>query len=351
MLNGFLSSIYIRYVTVILLSFELLFVGMDYMGAAHSLPDSANLRLLYAMHIGLGAFKITLPISVVFGVIVAKIHMIRKNELIAIYSLGADKIEALKPFVIISFVVITLFVVLQGNFFYDSKEQSSAIIKNKYFHSDSKNLFLKYDNSYVYIKNLSPILKRAETIEIFELKEKELVRKISAKKGFFINNSWLLYDVKVVNKPVVNGIQQEGITINNLETMRALVGFKPSVMDTVHDGKTTLSFYETLSAFILLFEQDISTDKIRGVFYSNYLSPYFSVLMVVIIFFMVPISVRFFNLALFSSVAVFTTLAGWGVIFTISQLAISGTLNPELAIVFPFLVTLSVTGYLIKKNI
>ncbi|MCV6607502.1 MAG: LptF/LptG family permease, partial [Campylobacterales bacterium] len=320
------------------------------MGVSHKLPDSANLKMLYSMYIGLSALKITLPISVVFGVVAAKIHLIRKNELVALYSIGAQRTTVLMPFIIISTVIIFFFVSLQGVFFHDVEERAQGILKGKYFSSNSKDLFLKYDSSYVYIKDLSPILKKATNIEIYRVNNKELVSKTTGKKAFFINDSWLLYDVEIVNKPVVNGIQQEGISIQKLDTLKALSGFKPTVMDTVHEGKSTLSFVETIGAFALLHGQDISTERIRGVFYANYLVPFFAPLMVIIVFFTVPISVRFFNLALFSSAAVFITLAGWGVIFTSSQLATTGTLNPEIAVILPFVLLSIFVWKLFKKN-
>lgn len=351
MLNNFLSSIYLRYLFVILIAFELLFIGMDYLGVSNKLPDSANLKMLYSFYIGASALKITLPIAIVFAVIAAKIHLIRKNELVAIYSLGVNKVTVLLPFLMISFLAALIFSVAQGIFIYDAKDKATGILKGKYIHDKASNLFLKYNESYIYIKQLYPLQKRAEGIDIYEVDGQDLQRKISAEKAFFINNSWLLYNVEITKKPTVNGLQPKGIIVTEHDTLDVLKGFKPSIMDSVHEWKENLSFSEVVSILALLIEQDISTDRIRGLFYANYIVPFFAPLFVIIVFFAVPISMRFFNLAFFSSLAVFTTLGGWGVIFTLSQLASTGTLHPELAVLFPFIAVSIFAGLLFKKHL
>jgi len=350
LLGRYLAGIYLRYTLLILVALELLMSGMDYIGAQDKLPDSANLKMLYLIFKGSAALKVTLPISVVFGVIVTKIHLIRRNELVATYALGASRSRVLQPFFLSSLTLSLIYVSAYFTAFTQFEEKAEAIKQNRYFSSSTNDLFLKYDESYIYIERLFPLKKEAEGVRIFQLENKELKRYVEAKFARFEEGAWRFPKAKIIEKPKVFGLQKEGIKILEINDYRALEGFKPEIMDTVFEGKTSFMIHDAALAIWLLWDQGIDTTRIRGVFYGLIFLPLFAPIFVVVIFFTVPISSRFFNLALFSSAAVFLTLAGWGLLFTLSQLSISGTLLPELAILLPFAAAVMFAGYLFKKE-
>ncbi len=187
-------------------------------------------------------------------------------------------------------------------------------------------------------------------MEILEVEGGDLVRHISAQRAFFRRNAWQLEGVKQVSKPAVSGLQKEGIRIVRYPHYEALVGFRPEIMDSVYEGRSAFSLIDAARAWHLFSDQQISTDRIRGVFYSGLLFPLFAPIFVVIMFFFVPVSPRFFNVAFFSSMAVLVSLGGWGSLYALSQLARNGTLSAELALVLPFVVSLLIAGYLVRKE-
>ncbi len=352
MLYKFLIAIYLKYFFIILIALELLFIGIDYLGQYTYLPNSANLKLLYIFYNTLGTLKITLPISLVFGVIVSKIHIIKRNELVSIYALGASRSRVLLPFFSASLVVVAVFVLAQGFYFYDAKTKSQDIINKKFASTQLKDLFLTYNDDYIYIASLNPVLKQAENFIVFRLLGGELVQKMQAQRGSFSADVWSLENVTLTDIVAFDTtLQASAIKESHQDKITALEGFKPSIIDSVYEWKEILGFRDLINSIWLMHSQGISTEKLRGIIYSNYLVPFFAPLFTIFIFFAVPISVRFFNVAAFSSLAVFVNLGVWGVLFVLSQLASTSSLNPEVAIILPFLLVSILAGYLFKRHL
>lgn len=351
MLYSFLYKIYIRYFVIILISFEILFAGIDYLDQSSHLGDSANLQFLYVYFTALSALKITLPIALVFAIIISKIHLIRKNELVAIYSLGSTRSNVLAPFLISSILITFVYVFLQGTYFFDSYEKAQALKKDNKQQNVVNNLFFKFNNNYVFIEKLLPEAKRAINFVLFKEQDSQILQKTQAKTAEFIDNGWVLKNAQQITLQDPNNMQNSKISTKIIPSLSVLKGFKPSVMDSVSEYKENLSFTDLFYSFLLLKNQEISTQKIRGLVYSNYIVPFFAPLFTIIVFFTVPISVRFFNIALFSSAAVLITLSSWGILFGLSQLAQTASVNPEVAILLPLGVTTIFTAVLFKRHL
>lgn len=351
MLSRYVAWVYLRYAVLIMTALVLFFVGMDLITEADRLPDSANLIFLYVVFQMSWSLETVMPLSLVFGAIAAKIHLIRMNELVAAYSLGASRGRVLTPFVAVSLLFSLAYIAASTTGFAYSGERAQAIKKDRFLSSVTQDLFLKYDNDFVYIRQLLPLQNEARGLEILEVEGGDLKRHLWADRAVFRNNAWQMEDVTAISKPAVYGLQPEGLRVDFHSNYEALPGFRPEIMDTVYEGKTAFSLIDAARAWLLFSGQKINTDRIRGVFYSSLFFPLFAPLFVVIMFFFVPISPRFFNVAFFSSMAVLVTLVGWGILFALSQLARNGTLQPELAMLLPFTLTVFVAGYLLKKEL
>lgn len=334
-----------------LFTFELLFLGADYIENGSKLDVSANLKLLYTYYVATSALKITLPIATTFAVIATKIHLITKNELVAIYSLGSTRSRALLPLFSASLTISFVYVLLHGLYFYDSQNKAEEIVGGKPTSGIVKNMFLKYDDNYIFIKKLFSVQKRAKGFEIFVMNGDDMVEKIDAKSGRFVDDEWILKGVTRTIKTELGGLKKKRLRVVKQDQIKTLKGFLPSIMNSVYDTQATPSFRDSFDSFLLLVAQNISTQSIRSLVYANYIVPFFAPLFCVVIFFVVPISVRFFNLAIFSSVAVFLSLCVWGVIFILSQLAITGSTNPELAIIMPLVLSTIFASYLFRKHL
>ena len=351
MLDRYIAALYVRYTLLILAALLVFFAGLDLINNLSSLPESANLILLYVLFRAAKALEIVLPLSCVFGAVGAKIQLIRTNELVAIYSLGASRLAVLRPFAVVSLVITLIYIAANTTEFAYASDRADAIKENRFFASATEDLFLKYNNSYIYIKELYPLQNRAKFIDILEVENEDLTRYIRAENASFINDEWRLEDVTVVHKPPINALQDEGIRVERLAEMTALRDFRPDIMDAVYESKIAYSLKDAVGAWRLFADQQINTDKIRAVFYATITTPLFAPIFVVIIFFFVPISPRFFNVALFSSLAVLFVLVSWGALFVLSSMAKNGAVAPELALLLPFAIAAGFAGRLIRRAI
>ena len=349
MLNFYLFRLYLKHFFILFLALEIFYVGIDFLGASKHLPNSANLKLLYSVFMLGASMKVTLPLSLIFAMIWSKIHLIRANELVVLYALGANKKDVIKPFLILSLAFSFAFMALFFTPFAYSEQKALSIKKDRYFVSITDDVFIKYNNFYIYMKQLFALQKTALDLIVFELKDNELNRVIKSQSAFFVNNQWELYDAKItqINKNSdKNSTKLEFFTFKKYHLLK---GFEPKILTKVYEGKTTYSIIDAIRAISLLKKQNINTNKIFASLISTLLMPFFAPIMVVIIFFFVPISVRFFDVALFSSGAIFATLSIWGILFALSTLAQNGALNVYVGIIAPFSLLLLFAIFMYKK--
>jgi len=334
-----ISFLYLKYITIIVFALVLFFVGFDFMGHIDSLPESANLKLLYVLFRSYYALDVLFPISLVFALIVTKITMIRSNSLVAYYSLGYSKLDVLKPFILISTILITAFVGLHMyQPFAKANEYSKNISKNKNSGAPTEHLFFTYEDYFVYFKELHPLQQSAKEIRIFKVKDKDLREITIAKEAKYIKNYWVLKDAKTIIKPENININSEGIKVVHNGDIKLLKNFRPKILDQVYEGASTYSILDAFEAIKILKEQNLNTDKVRSVLYKTIVYPYFVPFLVIIIFFFVPISPRFFNVSLFSFAALIVTLVVWGLFFTLIQLSNAKTVSGEIGIVLPVVI-------------
>jgi lipopolysaccharide export system permease protein len=336
MLYAYLIKLYLRYILIIFTALQLFYVGIDFIGSAPKLPDSANLKLLYVMFMFGTAMKINLPLSLIFALVASKIHLIRANELVVIYALGVSKREVIRPFIWIAALISLAYVAAQATPFAYFDQRALSIKQDKYFVTVTNDVFVKYDNNYIYMERLFPLQKSALGLRIFEIGPEGLQRVITSASAYFINNRWRLYEGEIVTKPKVSGMQPEGLVREGFDTYDLLKGFEPAILDKVYEGKTSYSLSDGLEAIVILSRQDVNIDRIISAMVTTVTIPFFAPLLVVIIFFFVPVSSRFFNIALFSSGAIFTTLVLWGFLIAMSTLAQNGTVNVWLGVMLPF---------------
>ena len=248
---------------IVLISLEIFFVGIDFLQNFKSIPQSANLQLLYLLYNGFFTLTLALPLSIVFGWIITLIVFIRNNEFVAFNALGATNKNIYLPVINISVLLLFLLILLQMTPLAYSSDQKRKILDNQYFTNTKSDIFLKYNDYYVYFKKLYPLEKRAEEIHIFRVDNKDVIETIIAKKAYFQNDKWYVLDAKVITKPKDLDISSSKLNITYEKFLHTLEGFKPKILDSVYENKADLSIYDAISALILLKEQGINTQKIR----------------------------------------------------------------------------------------
>lgn len=350
-LTKYILRKYILHFIIVLVSLQLFFVGMDFLQNSKSLPNSANLQLLYLMYNSFFTLTLTLPLSLVFGWILTLVVFVRNNELVAFTALGSKRSDIYLPVVFISFFLLLVLVFIQMTPLAYSYEQKKKILDGNYFTNTKTDIFLKYDDNFVYFKKLFPLKKQAEDIHIYRVEDKDIVETIIAKKAYFQNDKWYILDAKIVKKPRDLNFGTSKLEVRYEKFLNTLEGFKPKILDNVYETKSNFSITDAISALVLLSKQDVNTDKIRAAIYYETIIPFFVLPLIMIIFAYTSYNRRYFNIGSFTSFSIFGTLVVWGIFFMLHKFSNSGVIKPEFSLLIPFFVWVIMT-YLIyrKKN-
>lgn len=351
-ITKYLLQKFIKNFIIVLLSLEIFFVGIDFLQNFKELPNSANLQLLYILYNSFFTLTLTLPLSLVFGWILTLIIMVKTNELVASLSLGVSYKSIYMPIVRVSLVLVLILIGLQATPLAYSYDQKTRIIDGKYFTSTKNDIFLKYNEYFVYFKKLHPLQKFAEDIHIYKIDGvDDISESIVAKKAYFQNNRWYVIDAKVTKKPKEINWNNSKIEISDEKFLYTLEGFKPKILDNVYEAKSTFSIIDAVSALLLLNDQEINTDKIRAALYYEVVSSLFVLPFIVLIFIYTSFSSRFFNIGIFTSLSISSTLVIWGIFFMLHKFSKSGVVNPEISILLPIFLWYIVTYFLVKRKL
>jgi len=350
-ITKYLLSKYVKYFFIILISLELFFVGIDLLQYFKRLPDSANLQLLYVMYNVFFTLTITLPLSLVFGWIVTLTFLIKDNALVSFYALGLSKKDILVPIILISTLFTFILIALQTTPLAYSYEERNKILDNRYFVNEQNNIFLKYNEYFVYFKKLYPIEKKAIDIHIFKTKDNDVVETIVGEKAFYQNNKWYVINTKITKKPATIDWATSKLDVSYEKFLYTLEGFEPKIISNVYKGKAQYSIIDAVRAILLLDIQEFNTNKIKVILYSQIVMPFFVLPLIVLIFIYTTPSSRFFNSALFLSGMIFLSLSVWGILFLLQKLALGNILLAEVAIIVPVVLCFIITYLLYNKKV
>lgn len=328
---------YLKYISVILFALVFFMVGFDYMDNAHLLK-SANLALIYLTYKAFFAIDMLLPLSLVFAMIATKIFLIRSNALVAIYALGYNKTDVIKPFVAVATLIVTVYVALHATSFARADEYANNIRRSAQFLQPTSNLFFTFKDRFVYFGKLYPLQERAEDIRIFTTNDGVLREILVAEEAYYVNDAWHLGHAVAISKPQQLSLESEGIGVHTSEGLELLKGFRPKILDQVYEGKVNYTILDAIDALMLLGDQNVNVDKIKSALYRIFIGPLFVPSLIILIFFFVPISPRFLNITLFSFAAILATMLTWAVLFMLTELSNNKTIPSEAGIVAPVLV-------------
>ena len=335
----YISYHYLKYFIIILTALVGFLVGFDYMQFASELSKSANLTLIYLTYKAFYAIDMLLPLSLVFAMISTKIYLIRSNSLVSFFSLGYSRIDVLRPFLVVSTLVILLFISLHAlPSFSRAYEFADNIRKYSQYLSPTRDLFFTHKDKYVYFSKMLPLQQKAEGIRVFSINNNSLTEVLVAKGAVYRDNHWLIERGDIISKPEDLSFASMGITVTEANDLKILKGFRPKMLDQVYEGKVNFTIMNAIDAIILLEEQNINTSSIRAALYKIFVYPFFVPFLVVIIFFFVPVSARFLNVSMFSFGAILATLLVWGVLFMLIELSNNKTIPSEVGVLAPILI-------------
>ena len=335
----YISFHYIKYFFIILLALVLFLVGFDYMGSADKLNISANLLVIYLVYKTFFAIDLLLPVSLVFAMISTKIFLIRSNALVSFYSLGYSRVDILRPFVVVSTVIIMLFISLHSiSNFARADEFAKNIRKNAQYLSPTRDLFFTYKDKFVYFSKMLPLQQSAENIRVFSVENNSLKEVLIAKRARYRDGAWFIQEADIIVKPNKEEFDSLGIRSKKSTDLEILRGFRPKMLDQVYEGKVNFAIKDAIDAYILLDAQNINTDIIKSSLYKIFIYPFYVPSLVIIIFFFVPISVRFLNISLFSFAAIISSLMVWAILFMLIELSNNKTIPSEVGIILPSII-------------
>jgi len=330
---------YLKYFAIILGALMLFVVGFDYMDHAAEISKSANLLLIYLVYKAFYAIDLLLPLSLVFAMISTKIFLIRSNALVSFFSLGYSRVDILKPFVVVSTSIIILFISLHTwSSFSRAQEFSRNIRKHAQYLNPTRDLFFAYKGKYVYFSKLLPLQERAIGVRVFSVKNNSLKEVVTAKSAEYRDGYWHIKKGEIIIKPDDISLASPGMRVKEAKDLKLLEGFRPKMLDQVYEGKVNFTIGDALDAIHLLDSQGIDTRTIKGSLYKIFIYPFFVPFLIVIIYFFVPISVRFLNVSLFSFAAILSTLLTWGIIMMLIELSNNKTVPSEVGIIGPVLI-------------
>ncbi|WP_157279282.1 LptF/LptG family permease [Aliarcobacter butzleri] len=350
-LSKYILKKYLINFIIVLISLELFFVGIDYLQNFKNIPASANLQLLYILYNSFFTLTLALPLSIVFGWIVTLVLFIKNNEFVAFNALGATRKNIFMPVVIVSISLLITLIFLQMTPLAYSYEQKRKILNDEYFSNTKSDIFLKYNEYYVYFQKLLPLEKKAENIHIYKVKGDNLVETIIGEKAYFQNDKWYVVDVKVINKPENIDINNSKLDVRYEKFLHTLEGFKPKILDNVYESKSDFSIMDAVSALILLKDQGMNTQKIRTILYNQLIIPFFVVHILILVYSFASLNSRFFNMAKFVSFSIFGTLIVWGFFFLVFRLTSSGTVIPEISMLLTMFIWVIFSIYFYNKKI
>ena len=349
LVTRYILTKYLKYFFIIFMSLEIFFVGFDYIWNMDDLPNSANLQLLYIIYDLFFISNITFFLSMLFGFIVTFAFLVKENVIVSFYSLGISKMNILTPIILSLFSMIVIFIVLQTTNLAYAKEKKEKILNGKYFTTQKNNIFLKYQDNFIYFKKLYPFEKKALDIHVFKVKNYQLINTIIAKKAYYQKNKWYMIDAKIIVKPKNIDWDNSKLHIGFEKFLYILDGFKPKIISNVYKVNVEYSIYDAIYTYFLFNEQNLNTNKIRAIIYSKVFMPFFVIPMVILFFSYIIPSSRFFKTGMFISIGIFSSLIVWGVMFFLQKLAISNVINAELAIILPLILLFFISFYKLKE--
>ncbi len=332
----YLSKLYIKNLLAILFGISFAFASIDYFQHVQKLDVSSNYKILYIFYMWQEALGLLYPLAIVFAVIMTKIALVKNNTMGALHAFGYSKKRLLVPLLAVASVVYAIFTVLHTTEFSYAKDKAAVLLKNELHAYDVNDLFFKYNDTFVYIKNLDPVAKKIEDITIFKVEGYQVRYTINAPTATFDGEEW---DAR--NATLKTHIYKEGelekYTVEHKESIKTLQGYKPKIIESLYEGKA-LNIIDAFNTWKLLEKQNMNSDKIRAALYNKMIVPLFALALLLILFFKLPFHARMMNLGPVIALSLGVTFVTWGILFGLNRISSNGVLAPEFTAILPIII-------------
>ena len=192
-----------------------------------------------------------------------------------------------------------------------------------------------HEGNYIYFGSLDPLTQKAYTIRIFTFEHGALKEALSAQEAYYQDNYWVIQKAHLIRPPAVLDLKGSGFIAKDAQTIQVLNGFRPKILDQIYEGKVNFTIMDALDAKTLLKTQNIDLSKVTSSLYRIFVTPWFALIIILIVYTYAPIGARFVNLSFYSFGAILGTLMVWGLLFMSGELSNNKTLSPEVGILAP----------------
>ena len=342
----YVGWLYFKYFMILFIALTLFYVGIDILTNLKDMPASANLKLLYFGLTSLTAVNYVLPLALIFALITSKFSMIRSNELVSFYALGIDKNRLIKPPFYIALSITFIYVGLNFTPFAYAYEYGRNIVKLSNLSRTSSDIFLKFEGKFVYMDSLNPISGEAKDVRIFDINGSNLRSATFGESGRFIDDAWLLKNAKIVNLPQNIKLGEKGLDIKTPSELKTLENFKPKTIESASAESSAITIPDAVDYILAFKDEGIGLNSVKTTLYNLAFSPFFAPFMVLIIYYFLPVTGRFFNLALKSFIFTIASLCVWGALFVMMRFARNGVVSPEVGVLLPIILLGAYAFYL-----
>ena len=342
----YVGWLYFKYFVILFVALTLFYVGIDILTNLKSMPASANLKLLYFGLTSLTAVNYVLPLSLIFALIASEFSMIRSNELVSFYALGIDKNRLIKPPFYIALAITFIYVGLNFTPFAYSYEYGRNIVKLSNLSRTSSDIFLKFEGKFVYMDSLNPISGEAKDVRIFDINGSNLRSATFGLSARFVDDLWWVKQAKIVNLPQNIKLGEKGLDIKRLGELKTLENFKPKTIENAAAESSAITIPDAVDYIQAFKNEGIGLNSVKTTLYNLAFSPFFAPFMVLIIYYFLPVTGRFFNLALKSFIFTIASLCVWGALFVMMRFARNGVISPEIGVLLPVILLGAYAFYL-----
>lgn len=342
----YVGWLYFKYFVILFVALTLFYVGIDILTNLKSMPASANLKLLYFGLTSLTAVNYVLPLSLIFALIASEFSMIRSNELVSFYALGIDKNRLIKPPFYIALTITFIYVGLNFTPFAYAYEYGRNIVKLSNLSRTSSDIFLKFEGKFVYMDSLNPISGEAKDVRIFDINGSNLRSATFGLSARFVDDLWLVKQAKIVNLPQNIKLGEKGLDIKRLGELKTLENFKPKTIENAAAESSAITISDAVDYIQAFKNEGIGLNSVKTTLYNLAFSPFFAPFMVLIIYYFLPVTGRFFNLALKSFIFTIASLCVWGALFVMMRFARNGVISPEIGVLLPVILLGAYAFYL-----
>ena len=330
----YIAKEYSKNFIMILMGITLAISLIDYLQDAHKMVDASNQKILYLFYTWEFRVAQFYPLAIVFAATVTYMSLAKTNALVSLISFGYSKRVLFIPFVIPALISYLILIFLQTGEFSYAKERAHLSLNSSENTHIVDDLFFKYNDSFVYVKELNPIEKIIKGVTVFELSDRQVQSSVTLDKAKFDGEFWVADSAVITSKEYSNDGIMVGFSKKQTGEYKLLKGYKPKVIELIYEGKS-LSLIDAISTYKLLQDQGLDSDKIKATFYYIVILPLFVFAMMVFIFFKTPYHMRYMNQQLVWALSLGGTLVIWGLLYVLYSLSLSGAILPEIGIVLP----------------